>query len=386
MHLKTMQRPVLFAIVAGMEQETGVESPDISSTWQPMCAAGLGIDGVSPFLCCDQPGCGKLLVEPVVLSCGHTVCSWPCALGADGSASMAAASDMQQEQEQQQLQKEQVQPLHQQKECLEAQLQEQPVEQQQKQQDMRTAQQHEQRQEASTSAAAATAASEAAEAPAPAAAATEQGAAAQPLAPSAAQQPAHTAADAAEEEALLCPACSTPIVCMPQCCLLLSNLAQQQCPHQHAARLQEVQESRAVAERMAASAGASSSHAAPTGAAGEPSGRSSASPSPSAFRGAARTRGGSPRVPGLLEAVRNSAGNGTDTWRVLWQELLKHADTAYTWHGAGCDDCGVYPIMGRRYRCKDCPEAIGYDLCGPCYDGGLAGRGRFNQNHTAEHR
>lgn len=30
-------------------------------------------------------------------------------------------------------------------------------------------------------------------------------------------------------------------------------------------------------------------------------------------------------------------------------------------------------------RCRDCPEAIGYDLCGPCYDSGAAGRGRFNQ-------
>ena len=43
-------------------------------------------------------------------------------------------------------------------------------------------------------------------------------------------------------------------------------------------------------------------------------------------------------------------------------------------------------MVGRRYQCEDCPEEIGYDLCGACYDRGFAGVGRFNQRHTAEHR
>ncbi|XP_024532531.1 E3 ubiquitin-protein ligase PRT1-like isoform X1 [Selaginella moellendorffii] len=54
--------------------------------------------------------------------------------------------------------------------------------------------------------------------------------------------------------------------------------------------------------------------------------------------------------------------------------------------GAGCDGCGVLPIIGSRYKCIDCPEKVGYDLCGDCYPTSAAPVGRFNQRHTAEHR
>mmetsp|Transcript_41081 Transcript_41081/g.127681 ORF Transcript_41081/g.127681 Transcript_41081/m.127681 type:complete len:98 (+) Transcript_41081:199-492(+) len=41
-------------------------------------------------------------------------------------------------------------------------------------------------------------------------------------------------------------------------------------------------------------------------------------------------------------------------------------------------------------KCEDCSEAIGYDLCGACYDRGVHLRevpiGRFNQAHRPEHR
>lgn len=68
--------------------------------------------------------------------------------------------------------------------------------------------------------------------------------------------------------------------------------------------------------------------------------------------------------------------------------MRQHADSEYKWHMVGCDVCGVYPIVGRRFQCLDCPETIGYDLCGSCQDNSAAcsSRGRFNQNHTAEHR
>ncbi|KAJ8467794.1 hypothetical protein OPV22_030346 [Ensete ventricosum] len=36
--------------------------------------------------------------------------------------------------------------------------------------------------------------------------------------------------------------------------------------------------------------------------------------------------------------------------------------------GVGCDSCGIYPIIGKRYKCKDCKEAIGFDLCEACYN------------------
>lgn len=53
--------------------------------------------------------------------------------------------------------------------------------------------------------------------------------------------------------------------------------------------------------------------------------------------------------------------------------------------GAGCDCCGMYPIIGDRYRCKDCVETKGYDLCESCYTSGFKLAGRFNQQHTPEH-
>lgn len=89
---------------------------------------------------------------------------------------------------------------------------------------------------------------------------------------------------------------------------------------------------------------------------------------------------------------------------------------------------GQYPILGRRFQCQDCPDAMGFDLCGgapavhalhaafaqpppassspacsrrvltsrlsstrhlrapACYDRGLSDLvGRFNQRHTPVH-
>ncbi|XP_068666048.1 E3 ubiquitin-protein ligase PRT1-like isoform X2 [Aristolochia californica] len=54
--------------------------------------------------------------------------------------------------------------------------------------------------------------------------------------------------------------------------------------------------------------------------------------------------------------------------------------------GVGCDSCGMYPIIGKWYRCKDCMEKIGFDLCESCYDTRSKLPGRFNQQHTPDHR
>ncbi|KAI3787891.1 hypothetical protein L2E82_00387 [Cichorium intybus] len=54
--------------------------------------------------------------------------------------------------------------------------------------------------------------------------------------------------------------------------------------------------------------------------------------------------------------------------------------------GVGCDRCGMCPIIGDRYRCKDCKEKSGYDLCGDCHNTDSKLPGRFNQKHTPEHR
>lgn len=76
------------------------------------------------------------------------------------------------------------------------------------------------------------------------------------------------------------------------------------------------------------------------------------------------------------------------------------SDDTYVHFGVGCDGCGIYPIVGRRYKCLDCSEEVGFDLCGDCHDDGVhkrdvassdnnnaaAGTGRFNQRHLPGHR
>ncbi|GFY93030.1 proteolysis 1 [Actinidia rufa] len=54
--------------------------------------------------------------------------------------------------------------------------------------------------------------------------------------------------------------------------------------------------------------------------------------------------------------------------------------------GVGCDYCGMCPIIGERYRCKDCKEKMGFDLCEGCYNSSSKLPGRFNQQHTPEHK
>ncbi|XVE81381.1 hypothetical protein DITRI_Ditri15bG0058800 [Diplodiscus trichospermus] len=53
--------------------------------------------------------------------------------------------------------------------------------------------------------------------------------------------------------------------------------------------------------------------------------------------------------------------------------------------GVGCDFCGMSPIIGERYKCKDCVEKIGFDLCESCYNAPAKIPGRFNQQHKPEH-
>ncbi|KAJ0092582.1 hypothetical protein Patl1_25967 [Pistacia atlantica] len=54
--------------------------------------------------------------------------------------------------------------------------------------------------------------------------------------------------------------------------------------------------------------------------------------------------------------------------------------------GVGCDLCGMSPIIGERYKCKDCKESIGFDLCENCHNNPVKIPGRFNQQHKPEHK
>ncbi|EEF41252.1 conserved hypothetical protein [Ricinus communis] len=78
-----------------------------------------------------------------------------------------------------------------------------------------------------------------------------------------------------------------------------------------------------------------------------------------------------------------SSGKKGFSFSSMPKEELSHLKLHF---GVGCDFCGIYPIIGDRYRCKDCVEKIGFDLCGDCYNTRSKRPGRFNQQHTPEHK
>lgn len=81
------------------------------------------------------------------------------------------------------------------------------------------------------------------------------------------------------------------------------------------------------------------------------------------------------------ETTSGSLLNGNGEKIALWSDpgLAVHIEV-------GCDFCGMYPIIGDRYRCIDCKEKIGFDLCGNCYKNRSKRPGRFNQQHTPDHK
>nr|GEU53586.1 E3 ubiquitin-protein ligase PRT1-like isoform X1 [Tanacetum cinerariifolium] len=77
-------------------------------------------------------------------------------------------------------------------------------------------------------------------------------------------------------------------------------------------------------------------------------------------------------------------GSKFPTGETFLQWWAVHGSTFHP--GVGCDICGMCPIIGERYQCKDCEEKLGYDLCGDCHGAGSNLPGRFNQKHTPKHR
>ena len=61
-------------------------------------------------------------------------------------------------------------------------------------------------------------------------------------------------------------------------------------------------------------------------------------------------------------------------------------ESPYVHFGVGCDGCGAFPIRGAAFRCLDCPDAVGFDLCAECRGSSLVVSGRFDQGHTSNHR
>ena len=125
--------------------------------------------------------------------------------------------------------------------------------------------------------------------------------------------------------------------------------------------------------------------------------------------------------PGPENARGGTGGGAPPTFERFLESVRRIDPETFTHIGVGCDVCGMYPVRGRRFRCRDCPESMGFDLCLGCHraaaetagedeDGAGAGpgpgagggagagagagggvdsrviHGRFNQNHRPDHR
>ncbi|URE39392.1 Zinc finger, ZZ type [Musa troglodytarum] len=123
----------------------------------------------------------------------------------------------------------------------------------------------------------------------------------------------------------------------PNICLDLDHFLEEEFPREYAVRRDQVQNKKAQCQHV--------------------------NPSPSAKR--------------KQNPMAQVPSRGNDLW-------LKE-DISDVHVGVGCDSCGIYPIVGKRYKCKDCKEAIGFDLCEACYNSTSKLPGRFNQQHTPDH-
>ncbi|KAL7177349.1 hypothetical protein ACSBR2_030661 [Camellia fascicularis] len=103
-----------------------------------------------------------------------------------------------------------------------------------------------------------------------------------------------------------------------------------------------------------------------------------------ASKQSASQNGSPPALSGSTKARKNAAWLSTLPTTDYRSMLSSEGPKVHV--GVGCDYCGVCPIIGERYRCKDCKERIGFDLCEGCYNSSSKLPGRFNQQHTPDHK
>ena len=75
------------------------------------------------------------------------------------------------------------------------------------------------------------------------------------------------------------------------------------------------------------------------------------------------------RLNAPLSCQRLAPGSNAEAgslFKLKPANITVHSRMAYVHFGVGCDGCGEYPISGRAYRCTECPEEIGFDLCEAC--------------------
>jgi hypothetical protein len=146
-----------------------------------------------------------------------------------------------------------------------------------------------------------------------------------------------------------CPVCGLEVLTKPGVCSQLDALLRARLPAAAAARDAEArgpprQQPPAHVPRRSSSAGPAAAAALAADGApppGSPGRRSSDG-------GGTRRRAPPPEVAALLQSGRPLH----EVWPALQSAMLAVADERYSWHGVGCDLCGQYPIVGRRYRCR----------------------------------
>lgn len=147
-----------------------------------------------------------------------------------------------------------------------------------------------------------------------------------------------------EDGIIICEVCKSPHPTdFPKVCLELNNFLEEKFPEKYATRRQNVEQLQAQFQHKNSDA--------------------CSSPNKSSKKGFPKS---------------DTIGEDFLPW---WHE---HGSKVHI--GAGCDYCGMFPIVGDRYRCKDCVEQIGFDLCGDCYNTPSKRPGRFNQQHTSDHQ
>ncbi|XP_071719034.1 E3 ubiquitin-protein ligase PRT1-like [Rutidosis leptorrhynchoides] len=85
------------------------------------------------------------------------------------------------------------------------------------------------------------------------------------------------------------------------------------------------------------------------------------------------------------QKIASTVTNGVESSTVSMSEHVSSSGRKVHF-GVGCDHCGMYPLVGDRYKCTDCSEEIGFDLCEDCHKISPNLPGKFNQQHTPEHK
>jgi len=96
------------------------------------------------------------------------------------------------------------------------------------------------------------------------------------------------------------------------------------------------------------------------------------------------------RINGETDESRDRSHAEARSGSWLEAESDSSRERPYTHFGVGCDGCGAYPVVGRAFRCRECPEEVGFDLCESCHsdaslDGVVTYSGRFGQSHRRGH-